>query len=117
VSWAPTARLLAYPWLIAALLLAALAAGRPELAAVAAPLAALLLAGLLSTRRPQLPAVLVSAAEGRVIEGDRVDLTVDVAFPGEVEALEVGLLLPSGSSWSRRTTHASSPVRTAPARS
>ena len=96
MSWAPTARLLAYPWLIAALLLAALAAGRPELAAVAAPFAALLLAGLLSTRRPRLPAVRVSAAEGRVIEGDRVDLTVDVAFPGEVEALEVGLLLPSG---------------------
>jgi uncharacterized protein (DUF58 family) len=69
VSWAPTSRLLAYPWLVAALLLAALAAGRPELAAAAAPLAAVLLAGLLRSRRPALPAVRVSASAARVVEG------------------------------------------------
>ena len=94
MSWAPTPRLLAYPWLIAALLITALAAGRPELAAIAAPFAALLLAGLLGSRRPPLPAVRLTAAESRVIEGDRVDLAVDVTLPGEVEALEVGLLVP-----------------------
>jgi uncharacterized protein (DUF58 family) len=96
VSWAPTSRLLAYPWLVAALLLAALAAGRPELAAAAAPLAAVLLAGLLRSRRPALPAVCVSASATRVIEGDAVDLTLDVDLPAEIEALEVGVVLPPG---------------------
>jgi hypothetical protein len=96
VSWAPTARLLAYPWLVAALLLAALATGRPELAAAAAPIAAVLLAGLLRSRRPALPAVRVSASAARVVEGDTLDLTLNVDLPAEIEALEVGVLLSPG---------------------
>ena len=97
MSWASTGRLLAYPWLIAGLLLAALAAGRPELAAVAAPLAAVLLTGLLGSRRPRVPEVRLAAAESRVVEGDRLDLTVDIALPSELDSLEVGLALPLGA--------------------
>jgi uncharacterized protein (DUF58 family) len=96
VSWAPTSRLLAYPWLVAALLLAALAAGRPELAAAAAPIAAVLLAGLLRSRRPALPGVRVSASAARVVEGDTLDLTLSVDLPAEIAALEVGVLVPPG---------------------
>jgi hypothetical protein len=96
MSWAPTARLLAYPWLVAALLLAALAAGRPKLAAAAAPIAAVLLAGLLRSRRPALPAVRVSASAARVVEGDTLDLTLNVDLPAKIEALEVGVLLSPG---------------------
>jgi uncharacterized protein (DUF58 family) len=96
VSWASTSRLLAYPWLVAALLIAALAAGRPELAAAAAPFAAVLLAGLLRSRRPALPAVRVSASAARVVEGDTVELTLAVDLPAEIEALEVGVVLAPG---------------------
>jgi uncharacterized protein (DUF58 family) len=96
VSWSPTSRLLAYPWLVAGLLLAALAAGRPELAAAAAPIAAVLLAGLLRSRRPALPGVRISASAARVIEGDTVDLTLNIDLPAETEALEVGVLLSPG---------------------
>jgi uncharacterized protein (DUF58 family) len=96
VSWAPTSRLLTYPWLVAALLLAALAAGRPELVAVAAPLAAVLLVGLLRSRRPSPPALQVSASAARVVEGDPVELTLAVDFPPEIEALEVGVVLGPG---------------------
>ncbi len=97
MSWAPTGRLLAYPWLIAGLLLAALAAGRPELAAAAAPLAAVLLAGLLSSRRPEVPGVRLAASESRIVEGDRLDLTVEVSVPSEVESLEVAVAPPPGA--------------------
>jgi len=96
VSWAPTSRVRAYPWLVAALLLAALAAGRPELAAAAAPIAAVLLAGLLRSRRPRLPGVRVSVSATRLVEGDTVDLTLQVDLPAETAALEVGVLLPPG---------------------
>lgn len=97
MSWAPTGRLLAYPWLIAGLLLAALAAGRPELAAAAAPLAAVLLAGLLGSCRPGVPEVRLAASESRVVEGDQLDILVEVSIPPEVESLEVGLALPPGA--------------------
>jgi uncharacterized protein (DUF58 family) len=96
VSWAPTSRLLSYPWLVAGLLLAALASGRPELVALAAPLAAVLVIGLLSSRRPAPPAVRVSASLTRMVEGDQLDLTIDAGFPAEIAALEVGVLLPPG---------------------
>ncbi|MGD1053207.1 MAG: DUF58 domain-containing protein [Candidatus Dormibacteria bacterium] len=96
MSWAPTSRLLAYPWLVASLLLAALATGRPELAAAAAPIAAVLLAGLLRSRRPGLPAVRVTASASRVVEGDVLDLGLDIDVPAEIEALEVGVLLSPG---------------------
>ena len=96
MSWAPTSRVRAYPWLVAALLLAALAAGRPELAAAAAPIAAVLLAGLLRSRRPRLPGVRVSVSATRLVEGDTVDLTLQVDLPAETAALEVGVLLPPG---------------------
>lgn len=88
---APTARLLSYPWLVAGLLLAAVAAGRPELAAVAAPLAAVLLVGLLGSRRAGPPGVRVSTSSERVVEGDLIELTIDVELPMEITALEVGL--------------------------
>jgi uncharacterized protein (DUF58 family) len=96
VIWAPTARLLAYPWLVAALLVAAIAAGRPELAAVAAPLTVLLLVGLATSRRPQPPGSRISISPQRVVEGDTVTVTAEVSPPAELEVLEIGLPLPPG---------------------
>jgi uncharacterized protein (DUF58 family) len=96
VTWAPTPRLLAYPWLAAALLVAALATGRPELAAVAATFVVVLIAGLATSRRPQPAAARLSAASSRVIEGETLELTAEVGVPGGIDVLEVGLPLPSG---------------------
>jgi uncharacterized protein (DUF58 family) len=96
VTWAPTPRLLAYPWLAAALLVAALATGRPELAAAAAPFVVVLIAGLATSRRPQPPAAWLSVPSQRVMEGEALELTAGVDSPGGVDVLEVGLPLPSG---------------------
>jgi uncharacterized protein (DUF58 family) len=91
-----TARLSSYPWLVAGLLVAALATGRPELAVVAAPLTVLLLVGLWASRRPGRPRVHVTASADRILEGDSLELRADVTVPAEVEALEVGVALPAG---------------------
>jgi len=96
VTWAPTPRLLAYPWLVAALLVAAIAAGRPELAAAAAPLTVLLLVGLAMSRRPRPLRSRISVSPQRVVEGDTVTVTAEIALPAELEVVEVGLPLPSG---------------------
>ncbi|MGD0448893.1 MAG: DUF58 domain-containing protein [Candidatus Dormibacteria bacterium] len=96
MTWAPTPRLLAYPWLVAALLVTAIAAGRPELAAAAAPLTVFLLVGLATSRRPQPPGSRVCISPQRVVEGDTVTVTAEIALPTELEVLEVGLPLPSG---------------------
>ena len=39
----------------------------------------------------------LAASESRIVEGDRLDLTVEVSVPSEVESLEVGVAPPPGA--------------------
>jgi len=96
LTWSATERLLAYPWLVAGLFLAGIATGRPELIAVAAPFAAVLIFGLARSRTPHLSRPRVSLVHDRVIEGDTAEVKIEVAVPAEVSALEVGLAVPRG---------------------
>lgn len=94
MSWSPTARLLAYPWLVAGLLLTGLATGRPEVVAAVAPLMSVLLFGLLVSRRPRLAPPRVTLLPERVLEGETAAVRVELAIPRGLDALEVGLALP-----------------------
>ncbi|HAW09505.1 MAG: hypothetical protein ABSC16_14535 [Candidatus Dormibacteria bacterium] len=96
MTWSPSSRLLAYPWLVAVLLVAAIATGRPELAAAAGPLTVFLLVELAVSRRPQPPVCPVSVSPQRLVEGDTLTVTAEIAAPAELEVLEVGLPLPLG---------------------
>jgi uncharacterized protein (DUF58 family) len=90
-----TPRVAAYAALAALGLLAALALHRPELAALAAPFAALLALGLATTRPPEL-GLWVTVARERAIEGDEVPATVELNASAPVERLELLLALPAG---------------------
>jgi uncharacterized protein (DUF58 family) len=78
-------------------LLAALAAGRPELAALAAPFALLAAAGLLLGGDPSVR-VHVGLERGRALEGDEVGLQLVLESERTVPRLETLLVLPSGLS-------------------
>ena len=60
----PSAKIAAYTGVAALALLAGLALGRPELVAVAAPLAVLVVAGLAGARDPELDTLLDLASSG-----------------------------------------------------
>jgi uncharacterized protein (DUF58 family) len=91
----PTQKLGAYTGVVALGLLGALAAGLPELVAVVAPFALLLLAGLLAARPPRLEARLRTSEE-RVVEGQAVRLDLELTAGAPVEQLEVLLRVPDG---------------------
>jgi uncharacterized protein (DUF58 family) len=95
VTRSPNAKLLAYPALAALGLVAALALGRPELAALAAPFAALAAAGLALTREPEFRVNLDLDAERRM-EGSEVLVQLEVASTRPVERLTVLVALPDG---------------------
>jgi uncharacterized protein (DUF58 family) len=88
-----TPKLAAYAGLAAVGLLAALASGLPELVALAAPFALLVVVGLVQVRRPNLEAHMVLGRE-RVLEGDDVDVTIRVDVETGVETGELLLELP-----------------------
>jgi uncharacterized protein (DUF58 family) len=88
-------RVAAYAALAALGLLGALALRRPELAALAAPFAALLGLGLATTRPPELGLWLTVARE-RAIEADEVATSIELNAAAPVERLEVLLVLPRG---------------------
>ena len=73
----PTPRLGLYTSLVWALLVAAIVAGRPEVAALAIPFAIALAVGLSGSRPPELD-VAFSLDATQVNEGDQVELTVVV---------------------------------------
>ncbi len=104
----PTRKLRAYVALAALCSLAGLAAGRPQLVALAAPLAAYVVVGLALTRAPRL-AVEPSLARTTVLEGETLELTVAVTAAAGVELVELelrtgpGVLIASSSTqWSAR---------------
>jgi uncharacterized protein (DUF58 family) len=85
----------AYPGLAALGLIAALALGRPELAALAAPFAVLAAAALALAREPTLRVSLDADAERRV-EGGEVALALEVRSEENVERLTALVALPDG---------------------
>jgi uncharacterized protein (DUF58 family) len=97
VTRRPTARIGGYLGVAALGLLAALAGGRPELAAAAAPLALLLVVGLAAAREPAVE-VTVAAGDDRAIVGDEVTVTVRLRelAGGTIDRLEVLPVVPPG---------------------
>jgi len=90
-----TPKLGAYAGLTALGLLAALALGRPELVAVTAPFAVVLVAGLALADEPRLDARLRLDRE-RAIEGDELVLSVDLTAGTPAAHLELLVALPDG---------------------
>ncbi|HWQ24109.1 MAG TPA: DUF58 domain-containing protein [Gaiellaceae bacterium] len=88
-------RLEGYATVVATGLVAALALRRPELAALAAPFALLLAAGLRPAAAPRLEVSLTLAGE-RVVEGDALAATLSVRSERALDRLELALALPAG---------------------
>jgi uncharacterized protein (DUF58 family) len=95
VTRSTSAKVHAYPGLAALGLVAAVALGRPELAALAAPFAVLAAAGFALAREPELRVHLDLDAERRV-EGGELHLQVEVASVRPVERLTALVSLPEG---------------------
>ena len=91
----PSAKIAAYVGVAALALLAGLTLGRPELVAVAAPLAVLVVAGLATARDPELDAE-VAVDRERALVGDQVTVTLSLRAGTRVERLEVLLVVPPG---------------------
>jgi uncharacterized protein (DUF58 family) len=95
VTRRPSPKIAAYVGVAALALLAGLALGRPELVAVAAPLAVLVVAGLASARDPDLRAE-VSVDRERALVGDEVTVRLTVSAATPVDRLELLLVVPPG---------------------
>jgi uncharacterized protein (DUF58 family) len=95
VTRRPSAKIAAYVGVAALALLAGLTLGRPELVAVAAPLAVLVVAGLATARDPELDAE-VAVDRERALVGDQVTVTLSLRAGTRVERLEVLLVVPPG---------------------
>jgi uncharacterized protein (DUF58 family) len=95
VTRQPTAKLGGYVGLAALLLLAGLAAGRPELVTVAAPFALLVIVALAVAHEPDV-AVTATADTERAVEGDEVTVTLTLAAAAPSPRLEVLVVVPSG---------------------
>ena len=91
----PSARIAAYVGVAALALLAGLALGRPELAAVAAPLAVLVVAGLATASDPELAAE-VAVDRERALVDDQVTVALTIRAAEPVERLEVLVVVPPG---------------------
>ena len=91
----PSAKIAAYVGVAALALLAGLALGRPELVAVAAPLAVLVVAGLAGARDPELAAE-VAVDRERALVDDEVTVELSLRAATRVERLEVLLVVPPG---------------------
>jgi uncharacterized protein (DUF58 family) len=91
----PTAKLGVYTGVVALGLLAALVGGLPELVAVVAPFAVLLLAGLIGARPPRLDARLELDGD-RMVEWQAVRLDLELTAGAAVEQAEVLLGVPAG---------------------
>ena len=95
VTRAATPKLGAYAALAGTGLLAALVLGRPELAALAAPFAVVLAAGLSLAEPPRVRAWLELDRE-RQVEGEEVTAQLELAAESAVPGLELLLDLPDG---------------------
>jgi uncharacterized protein (DUF58 family) len=95
VTRRPSAKIATYTGVAALALLAGLSIGRPELVAVAAPLAVLVVAGLAVARDPELDAEVVVDRE-RALVDDEVTVELSLRAATRVERLEVLLVVPPG---------------------
>jgi uncharacterized protein (DUF58 family) len=95
VTRRPSDKIAVYVGVAALALLAGLSLGRPELVAVAAPLAVRVVGGLAGARDPELEAG-VRVDQDRVLVGDQVTVSLDLRAAARVERLEVLLVLPPG---------------------
>jgi uncharacterized protein (DUF58 family) len=95
VTRTATAKLRVYPALAGLGLIGALAVGRPELAALAAPFAVFVGIGLALAHRPELR-IFAELERERQLEGRRVGVELEVAAARTVERLELLLELPEG---------------------
>jgi uncharacterized protein (DUF58 family) len=95
VNRRPSDKIGAYVGVAALTLLAGLSLGRPELVAIAAPLAVLVVAGLAGARDPELD-VEVRVDRDRALVGDQVTVSVDLRAATRIERLEVLLVVPPG---------------------
>jgi len=93
VTRAATPKLAGYASLAALGLFAGIALGRAELVILAAPFALVLMLGLATAGVPDL-AVHVQLSNGRVLEGDEVQATIDLKAASRLERLEVALAVP-----------------------
>jgi uncharacterized protein (DUF58 family) len=91
----PSARLRSGAAACAILLLAAIALRRPELVAVAAPLGLLLVVGGARLRTPELAARIRLSAL-RAVEGDEVELEIELESQAGVASLELRMSTPAG---------------------
>jgi uncharacterized protein (DUF58 family) len=115
----PSAKIAAYVGVAALVLLAGLSLGRPELVAVAAPLAVLVVAGLAGARDPALTAE-VRVDRDRALVGDQVTVELVLEAAARVERLEVLLVVPPGvegpqgaaRTWASAVTLAAGETRT-----
>jgi uncharacterized protein (DUF58 family) len=98
VTGGASPKLRAYAVLVAVGLLGGLASGRPEPVALAAPIALVLAVGL-ARGRPSGPLTVASRLEEpRILEGDDVDLVVELDSPTGFDRLDVVLVVPPGLS-------------------
>jgi uncharacterized protein (DUF58 family) len=95
VNRRPSAKIAAYVGVAALALLAGLALGRPELVAVAAPLAVLVVAGLATASDPELAAE-VTVDRERALVDDQVILQLTLRAADPLERLEVLVVVPPG---------------------
>jgi uncharacterized protein (DUF58 family) len=95
VSLSATSKLGAYAALAGAGLLAALVLARPELAALAAPFALMLVAGLSLAEAPRVRGIFELGAE-RQVEGEPVEAWLELDAETAVPRLEVLLDIPDG---------------------
>ena len=98
--WTP--KLATYAALGAVGLAAALVLGRPEAVGLAAPFLLVLAVGLPLSRAPHLRAWVERDRE-RVLEGEEIDVAVEVETDAPVERLELLLVLPRGLEPSSRS--------------
>jgi uncharacterized protein (DUF58 family) len=123
VNRRPSAKIAVYVGVAALALLAGLALGRPELVAVAAPLAVLVVAGLAGARDPELAAEVAVDRERALVE-DQVTVTLTLRAAARVERLEVLLVVPPGMegpdgarrAWATAVTLAAGEERALPVR-
>ncbi len=85
----------AYTGLVAAALLAALVLRRPELAVLAAPFALAVAAGLALSERAEVRLAL-AVTPARALEGEEVELRLDIVAETPIERLDVLIELPPG---------------------
>ncbi|HZD00469.1 MAG TPA: DUF58 domain-containing protein [Actinomycetes bacterium] len=89
----PSPKLTGYTGLAATALLAGLALGRPELVALGAPLALLVVVGLAMAREPELR-LEVAVDRERVVSGDEATMTITVRSAAALPRLELLPVVP-----------------------